>query len=218
MMKFWHQLRTPLLAFTGSFVILVLARVVFASSTQTLSKTTINLPEKVPLSEWNSTSYTLEKPEEESLFKTPDQRYQYIQNDLTLNIEMRYLPGGNVERLVEKYQLSPSFPLVRQQENLGFYGLFVAEKRAYLSACINPKGISTFTRKQYSQNHSIYTLEWNRFIPWFLGQKQLRQRGCLWANLSIPLEDNSPEAAYQVLEKAWFSWYTWWSANFPSLN
>ncbi|MEB3280967.1 MAG: cyanoexosortase A system-associated protein [Lyngbya sp.] len=214
----WHQLRTPLLAFTGSLVILVLARVVFASSTQTLSETTINLPETVPLSEWKAASYPLEKLKEDSLFKSPDQRYQYIQNDIPLNIEMRYISVGDVERFVEKYQLPSSLPLVRQQDEVGFYGLFVAQERAYLSACINPKGISTFTRKQYRQNQSVSTLEWNRLLPWFLGQKQLRQRGCLWANLSIPLEDSSPEAAYQVLEKAWFSWYGWWSTNFPRLN
>ena len=217
-MKFWHQLRTPLLAFTGSFVILVLARVVFASSTQTLSKVTINLPESVPLSEWHIASPTRTKIEKEFLFKPPDQRYQYVQNNIELNIEMRYIKGGDVDKMVEKYQLSPLLPLIRQQDKVGFYGLFVTQDQAYLSACINPKGISTFTRKQYRQNQSIYTLEWNRLIPWFFGQQQLRQRGCLWANLSIPLEDSSPEAAYQVLEKAWFSWYTWWSANFPSLN
>lgn len=217
-MKFWPQLRTPLLAFTGSLVIFVLGRVVFASSTQTLNKTTINLPETVPLSEWQAANFTLEKLEEESPLKSPDRRYQYIQKDVPLNIEMRYITSGDVEKLVEKYQLPPSLPLVRQEDRVGFYGLFIDQNRAYLSACINPKGISTFTRKQYRQNHSINTLEWDRLLPWFLGQKQLRQRGCLWANLSIPLEDSSPEAAYQVLEKAWFSWYTWWSANFPNFN
>ncbi len=217
-MKLWYQLRTPLLALTGSIVILVLARVVLASSTQTLSQTTINLPEAVPLPAWKEVSDPLIKIEAESPFQKPDEQYQYIQNDISLNIEMRYISGGDVKWFAQKYQLPPSFPLMRQQDQVGFYGLFVTQDRAYLSACINPKGISTFTQKQYQQNHSASSLEWDRLLAWFLGKKQLKQRGCLWAHLSIPLEDYSPETAYQVLEEAWFSWYSWWSTNFPSLN
>lgn len=217
-MKFWHQLRTPLLAFTGSFAILVLARVVLASSTATLSQTTVNLPESVPLPKWQAVSEPLKNIEEKSLFRKPDQQYQYIQNNIPLNIEMRYLSGGDVARLVEDYQLPPSFPLVRQQDKVGFYGLFVHQNRAYLSACINPQGISTFTRKQYGQNQSTSGVEWNRVLPWFLGQQQLKQRGCLWAHLSTPLKNYSPETAYSVLEEAWFSWYSWWSDNYPRLN
>lgn len=218
-MKLWHQLRTPLLAFTGSLVILVLGRVVFASSTATLNQTSINLPETVPLSEWQAISKEQINLDEESPFKRPpDEEYQYIQNNIPLNIEMRYISSGDVERLVEDYQLPPSLPLVRQQDNIGFYGLFVHQDRAYLSACINSQGISTFTRKQYGQNRSTSGLEWDRVLPWFLGQQQLRQRGCLWSHLSIPLEESSPETAYSVLEEAWFSWYSWWSDNYPRLN
>ncbi len=217
-MKIWHQLRTPFLAFTGSFVVLVLARVVFGSSPQTLSKTTVILPETVPLAGWKIAPSNIPKFNLKSFLKIPEQRYKYIQNNIQLHIEMRYLSQGDVERNIEKYQLPPGFPLIHQQEQVGFYALFTDQERAYLSACINPKGISTLTRKQYRQNHSINTIEWNRLIPWFIGQKQLRQRGCLWANLSISLEENSPEYTYPVLEKAWLTWHAWWSANFPTLN
>jgi cyanosortase A-associated protein len=48
-----------------------------------------------------------------------------------------------------------------------------------------------------------------------LGQEGLKDRRCLWAHLSVPLKNSSPEAAYQVLEKAWFSWYQWWQPRFP---
>ncbi|MCP6760482.1 MAG: cyanoexosortase A system-associated protein [Fischerella sp. CENA71] len=140
--------------------------------------------------------------------------YQYMHKDLPLDIEMRYVKIGDVNQLIRKYTKISSSAVVRQKEGIGYYGLGFEEQKAYLSACINLYGNSTFTNTQFDQNQQQRKQPWQRLLPWLLGREQLREHNpCLWAHLSVPLKNSSPEAAYQVLETAWFSWYQYWHSN-----
>lgn len=139
-----------------------------------------------------------------------------------LNIEMRYEveTDGDVKQFIKnntaiQFLLDQPLLVVRQQEGVGFYGVFVYQKRAYLDACINSRGGSTFTKEQFSYNRIQYDVQLNRLLPWLLGLQPLRDKRCLWTHLSIPLNQSSPEQAYLILENAWFSWYKWWSSRFP---
>lgn len=213
-MKINQKLRIPLLAFTFSSVVLVLGKVIFLPITENSAATPFNFPEQVPLSEWKlKASDSLPKPTQENEELISQKRYQYIQKDLPLDIEMRYVKAVDVKSLIKNYTQISSAAVVRQQKGVGYYGVGVDKQRAYLSACINSQGGSTFTFSQFTENQAQQRSE--RFLPWLLGQQPIEDKRCLWAHLSVPLKDSSPEASYKILENTWFSWYQWWQPRFP---
>jgi len=75
---------------------------------------------------------------------------------------------------------------------------------AYLNACINSRGGSTFTKEQFNYNRIHRDTQFNRLLAWLLIQQPLRDKRCLWTHLSIPLNRSSPESAYVILENACF--------------
>ncbi len=228
-MSFWKQLRVPLLIFTFVNVLLVFGRSILDPAVGKRTITPFVFPSVVPLPQWQLLeghpleNHTVERPPFGKVVLSGRQ-YHYIQNGLPLDIEMRYEVGkeADVKQLTKEntaIQFSVAQPLivVRQRAGLGFYGLFVYQKRAYLDACINSRGGSTFTKEQFRSNRIHYDLQLNRLIPWLLGQQELRDQRCLWTHLSIPLNQSSPESSYHILENAWFSWYEWWRPRFPKL-
>lgn len=210
--------RPLLLAVTFSSVFLVLGKIVLSPYAGSRTVTSFVFPPVVPLSGWQSLpSHALSDRSSNHLNYISGRQYQYTQKDLPLNIEMRYVVNttGDVKDFLKTYTFIPSSPVLRQQEGIGFYGLFAYQGKAYLSSCVNPRGGSTVTARQFKQNRNTYDLPSERLLPWFLGQTNLKDERCLWANLSIPLRNSSPESAYQFLEKAWSSWYQWWHPRFP---
>lgn len=228
-MNLWKQLRIPLLAFTFANVLLVFGRSVLDPSIGKRTLTPFVFPPVIPLPQWQLVESQPLKGETIELLAfgkvvLPGREYRYVQKELPLNIKMGYEleADGNFKRFIKNYtdiKFSPNQPLpdVRQHKQLGFYGLFVYQKRAYLNACINSRGGSTFTTEQFNYNRSHYDAQFNRILAWLLVQQPLRDRRCLWTHLSIPLNRSSPEAAYVILENAWESWYEWWRPRFPKL-
>ena len=178
--------------------------------------TAFTFPQEVPLPQWQFTiSRPLAQPTKKIYQVIAQKHYQYLNKNLVLDIEMRYLKDGDVVQLLRDFNFISSPAVVRQQQGVGYYGLGVEKQRAYLSACINPQGGSTFTNQQFNLNLYIHAIQPKRLLSWILSHKQLQDNRCLWAHLSVPLKNSAPEAAYQVLEKAWFSWYRWWEPRFP---
>lgn len=217
-MSCWKNLRIPLLAVTLSGVLLVLGKSILYPAVSSRTVTPFVFPSAVSLLEWQPLP---SHPLVDQTAKHPNylsgRHYQYIQNNLPLNIEMRYVvdTAGDVKDFIKTYTSIPSSPVLRQQEGIGFYSLFIYQGKAYLSTCINPHGGSTVTARQFKQNRNTYDLQLGRLLPWLLGQENLKDERCLWTHLSIPLRDSSPEPAYLLLESAWFSWYQWWRPRFP---
>ncbi len=217
-MIIWKEFRLPLLALTFSSVFLVLGKVVLFPNAEKSTLATVVFPETVPLSQWQlNTKYSQPTLTKEHSNLIAQKHYQYIQKDLSLDIEMRYVTIFDVSKLIKEYTSISSSPLVRQQDKVGYYGLGVDKGRAYLSACINLQGNSTFTDQRFRQSNSLYNRRWERLLPWLLGKKPIEDRGCLWAHLSIPVQNSTPEAAYKKLENVWFSWHQWWQPRFPKL-
>ncbi|NEO99884.1 MAG: cyanoexosortase A system-associated protein [Symploca sp. SIO2E9] len=212
------RLRIPFLTITCSGVLLVLGKLIVAPNSNEYTAKPFVLPSEVPLTQWQSLpSQSLFTPIVWQPNLMTSRNYQYQQKDLSLDIEMRYLvpTSGNVKTLLQTYTAIPASTEIRHQEEVGFYYLLVDEQRAYLSSCINPRGKTTVTPQQFTENGNRHDLRLNRLLPWLMGEVQLRDRRCLWTNLSIPVEDTSPSEAYQILEKAWFSWYQSWQPRFP---
>ena len=216
----WKQLRIPLLVITCVNVLFVVGRTILDPNIGKRTFTPFVFPQEVPLPQWRLVESRPLKGRtiESSTFGKlvlPGRQYRYIQNELHLDIDMRYEVEKSQTPI--KFFLDQPSLLVRQHPQLGFYGLFVYENRAYLDACINSRGGSTFTIEQFSDNRAQYDRQFNRLLAWFFVQQPLNDRRCLWAHLSIPLNQSSPNSAYVILEKTWFSWYQWWRPRFPKL-
>ena len=226
-MNLWQPIRIPFLAVTLSGSLLVLGQGILAPPSVSTSDLELTaFPAAVPLEGWQllgsfppeekvKTPEKVKPPEEvEPAKSAPEQgrNYRYTRNGKLLEVEMRHLGSGSkvLEALEVGYQVQPSAVEVRWQEGTGYYGLFSAKQRIHLGACINPRGNSTFTAAQHQQNKMLYDVRLERLLPWLMGQERLIDLRCRWADLSIPLESSTPEAAYQVLEEAWVSWHQWW--------
>lgn len=217
-MSFSKQLRMPLLVITNAFVILVLGKIVLAPSSL---KDTL-FPPTVPLPKWQLIESIETKPISGKPWILPERHYRYTQNQLLLDIYMRYVDpsNGDVKQLIDKHtsiQFSAAQPTlsILQKAGVGFYGVYVYQERAYLDACVNALGGSTFTAEQFSSNRKRHELQFNRLLAFLLTDTRLREGRCFWSHLSIPLNDASTEAAYHNLETIWFYWYKLWSSRLP---
>lgn len=229
-----EKIRISLLAVICGSVFFALGKTVLypvVSSSRIANSTVTPLIPTVPLPEWQASSSRpvqvpssrLADPADNKPKLLSARQYQYIQNNLSLDIEMQYVvnsSGKFTTSFIKNY--SPIEPSLKQlslvsryRAGIGFYNLFAYRERAYLSACINPRGGSTVNRPQFMQNRFIYDMRLERLIPWLQGQQPLHDRRCLWAYLSIPFQNSSPQDAYRVLETVWFPWYQWWYPRFP---
>lgn len=217
-MLFWRNLRIPFLAFSFSGVMMVLGKSILYPAVSSSVVAPFAFPTTVALPGWQSLpSHPLRDINAQYPNYLSGRQYQYIQDELNLEIEMRYLVNsvGDIDELPNSHKYNSLSPQLRQKKGIGFYEVFTDREKAYLRSCINPYGGSTVNDKQFKQNRNTYDLQSNRLIPWLLGIKKLKDERCLWAYLSIPLKRSSHEAAYQHLENVWVSWYGWWQPRFP---
>jgi len=227
-MSWWKQLRLPLLMLTFANVVFVLGQSILDPNIGKRRFTTFEFPAAVPLPSWQlvATQPLANQIVEQPSIGTvvfPGRQYRYRYQGQPLEINMRYEleTDGDVQQSTTKntaIQFLPNQPtVVMRQQASGFYGLFVYQQRAYLNACINPRGGTTMTPGQFDTNRMRYDLQLPRLVPWLLGQQGLRDNRCLWTQLSVPLQQSSPQVAFSILEQAWFDWHQWWQPRFPHL-
>ncbi|MDJ0597671.1 MAG: cyanoexosortase A system-associated protein [Crocosphaera sp.] len=180
-------------------------------------------PKKVSLNNWqlvesNPIKIKPKQKQKGSIYKSGT-NYIYEQNNRLLDIKMYYIvrTHGEVDKFIkEQYLPEQEFLLkTNKQAKTGFYLTFTHQKTAYLTACINPRGGSTVTRQQFDKNRKLYDPKLHRLFPVILGKEDWKDFRCLWTYLSLPIENSSPEKAYQTLETAWISWYQFWHSRFP---
>jgi cyanosortase A-associated protein len=222
----WEKYRIRILAVIFSSALLITGRIILLPIIDKEKFTAFDFPQQIPLAQWklNATN-PLSKPiyEVEPLIALTN--YQYLPKDIQkeqpLNIDMRYFVGStshtDVAGLVKGFYKTSSPPTQRYREAIGYYGIGIDQQQqtAYLSGCINPRGSSTFSMIQFTKNRYLHDVSPNRLLRTALGQDLLLDKRCLWAHLSIPLKNSSPETAYKVLENAWIDWYNWWQVNYP---
>ena len=216
------KIRLFLLATTFSSILVVLGKSIFYPQTQNTSVAPFTFPETVPLPNWdlatsNSANIQLAKQPADISGETIAQKhYRYIQNGVSLDIEMRYLvnTNANLKGFIANRTGQLSLAL-REKKQIGFYSLFLHQGKAHLISCINPRGRSTVTTDQFKRNGYVSDLRWDRIAIWLTSSAEFRDKRCLWTHLSVPLKNTSAEKAYQTLETAWFTWYDWWRRHFP---
>lgn len=187
-----------------------------------------NFPDRIPLNSWqlvkteSIVDSKSEKDKQEEIV-TSGKNYTYSKDHLSLEVEMLYLVGtrGNVPSVLKNKVAIPAEVLKKAEtqklEEVGFYTLFHHRDRAYLSSCINSRGETTVNQKQFSQNRYAHDLKYSLVLPWLFGQDSIRDRRCLFTNLSISVENLPPETAYKILQEVWKNWYSWWQPRFPTL-
>ena len=187
-----------------------------------------SFPKSIPLKSWQlikteSVSHRQPEKNKQKELIASGKSYFYSKNNFSLEVEMLYLVGtrGNVHSLLENEVAIPANLLKRADthklEDIGFYTTFSDKNRAYLSSCINPRGSTTVTQKQFSQNRYKHDFKYTLLLAWLFGKGTIRDRRCLLTNLSIPLENLQPEIANKVLQEVWQDWYSWWQPRFPNL-
>ncbi len=172
-----------------------------------------------------TTSATVERSPtlitKKQIFQASNQ-YQSFQDGRAIDLETNYIVDttGNVETYLQNYtSLAPKIiknKTIKQIEGIGYHALFVKSDRAYLTSCISPRSPSSITQRQFSQYRYQNDLKPQVVWHWLQGKASIRDRRCLWINLSTPLNTNL-QTAYQSLETTWQEVYRWWLPNFPSL-
>ena len=150
------------------------------------------------------------------------QKYRYVRKKSNVGLEIRYLSNtrGDVVSYLHRYtEITPEALhkfKISQFKGIGHHILFHDRDWAYLSSCISPRSLSSVNPKQFSQYRYQNDLTLKVAWEWLLGKASIRDRRCLWINLSTPLVAN-PQNAYDILESTWKEIYQWWLPNFPSL-
>jgi cyanosortase A-associated protein len=230
----WTQIRLLLLAFNLLTAGFVLGKSLLDPRVGQL--TPFEFSPDVPLAQWQPVESKRLKPLPEpdiegSMFKVGRQ-YQYRQRDRQLEIEMRYVihTQGEVDKFIKdrlrKAEKNANQTINNSQKiegmigyktGVGYYLLLADRERAYLSACINPRGESTVNREQYQYNQDIYDTVLSRLLPSIFGREKWRDDRCLWTYMSVPLARSTPNETYQLLEAVWLEWHQWWKPQFPKL-
>ncbi|MBD1911488.1 MULTISPECIES: cyanoexosortase A system-associated protein [unclassified Leptolyngbya] len=216
------SLRASWLALLCGGVLITLAKVLWLMPTRMIAAPTV-FADAIELPNWRSQPpQSLPIPENKANELRAVALYRYHQGDRQLDIEMRYLEKSDtsVRNLILQYgKVTPTIPFestIRQNE-AGYYSLFAEGDTAYLSSCINPKGGTTVTSAQFTQNRYTYDLRLDRAIPIVLGQVSLQDSRCLWTYMTLAIAPNaSAEATYPVLEASWERWQTQWQSRFPN--
>ena len=160
------------------------------------------------------------------------QKYQYIQDNQKISLDISYLVGtrGDVDTYLQQYtDIEPKTiqaKKVKHIDGVGYHALFTSSdrqgdsesNRAYLSSCISPRSLSNVTQKQFSQFRYQNDLQLQVGLDWLQGKASIRDRRCLWILLSTPIMQSDPKIEYQVLENTWQDLYQWWLPNFPRLK
>ena len=234
-MSFESKLRNGFLATISVGIALVTFYAIANPNVGNRQVADFDFPDEIPLTNWQQISSkpltVLEKPNDNGEFIKSAKRYSYRKEDLNLVLEIRYLVGtrGNIFSLLKKYFENSGITITRQQvkqsPRIGSYLLVEAEnnnqKKAdiiYLSSCLTSFGNSIAEQKEFSAVLNQVRLTPKLFWNWLWGKDSIRDRRCLWVNLSISTEDSELSNNYENLEQVWRELNHWWKPRFPKLN
>ena len=206
-----------------AIVVLVLGKLIILPTKASKSRITpLVFPTHIPLQKWQQTETKAlsGRTIPDSKYFIGDnlggQSYSYIHQDRALEIKARYLvnTNGDLKSYVKQYTGAIA-PFLREQEQIGSYVIYPYKDAVYLTACINPYGETSVTSDRFRHNSLRHSLNLIRIWRWLTSQNGVIDSRCLWVYLSMPLDNNSPEAVYPLLEAAWFDYYQWWAQNYP---
>ncbi|WP_271253905.1 cyanoexosortase A system-associated protein [Pseudanabaena sp. Chao 1811] len=221
-LKFLKNIKTSCLviACTSSFVAISIC--LFNLNLKTRSK--LQLPNQISLANWQ---FKESKILNISLDNdaTSAQQYLYVSSSRNvLRVDAIYTNGTvSISKSLEMIGVKSSNNnlSMRYLDKVGYYALFSDKERAYLSSCINSRGMTTATEEQFINNRPL-EMTWSHISAYLMGTSDLFDDRCLFTTISIPIEKNdlgqnssSLDKKYQTLEKVWINWHLYWKDNFP---
>lgn len=216
------SLRVSWLALLGGGVLLTLIKVLWFMPARTAIAIPTVFADAIELPDWQAQPpQALPVPENKAHELRAVALYRYSQGDRQLEVEMRYLEKSDtsIRNLMLQYgKVTPTVPFdsTIRQNKAGYYSLFAEGDTAYLSSCINPKGETTVTSAQFTENRYTYDLRLDRAIPIVLGQVSLQDSRCLWTHMALAIAPStSAETTFPALEASWNHWQTLWQGRFP---
>ncbi|MBR8832133.1 MAG: hypothetical protein N5P05_002420 [Chroococcopsis gigantea SAG 12.99] len=221
----WQIFRIGLIALCISGVMGVLAKNLLLhepDSRTAKAKKEYKFPDTINLKNWEMVKSLSIPPKKKS--QPFGHLYEYRRGDKELQIQTRYevATEGNTSRLLMVYDSIPPATSVineKYQSGIGYYGSFEYKNKTYITACINPKGETTVTQKQFVNNRYWHTSSVPRFLGWLAGQNDLFDGRCLWTSLSMPVNTFAPPEELkkdrELVEAAWLEWAKWWKQNYP---
>ncbi len=148
------------------------------------------------------------------------QIYHYQKAGQSLTVNFYYIPSslGDIQAYYEQFSDLPNLPkLIKPVEKVNSQGYnfrFSDSLNHYLTACINSQGKSTVTISQFAAHFYRPYLNPSQWLNILNGKQTLRDRRCIWGQLSLAKAD----ASNTELETAWQALLSYWHSNFPRLK
>ncbi|MBW4442698.1 MAG: cyanoexosortase A system-associated protein [Plectolyngbya sp. WJT66-NPBG17] len=224
-MKTWEKVRNFWLATAFVSSSLVLLKLAVTPAQKPLPPS-YPFPASVPLSRWQfvqATPIGLQKLYTPSLATSIDdltiagQSYRYLRNGKPLEIEMRYFRDySSVSDILKESTIrNDRINFTPARSSVGAHATYQRSNRLFITACIPTTRETTITTGEFRSAQNRPDALIARSLPWFLGQKRLRDLRCLWTRISTPIDPASPSTTQQELEQAWIEWVQWWNNNYP---
>ncbi len=230
--KLWVTVWRFLLLASFSSIGLALGTVILRPAATQAKSETFSFPPQVTLSGWQLVGT---EPMEGEGPQQQGQRYRYVQNEHSLDVELWYGRNGNAcKRLFQQGDPSASaLPLQSGQAGLntaqsaqmqntqaqnalvyetddGSYEYFSQSGVTYLQAVIDSRGGSVVTLDQFIQNRYRYFLRPQPMLRWLMGKETITGgHDCLSAELSLPVRSAAAGDSRPILELAWQNLSRW---------
>ncbi|WP_193962009.1 archaeosortase/exosortase family protein [Dolichospermum sp. LEGE 00246] len=203
---------------------------------------TYSFPQQIPLPGWQLTSsepVSIPQKEQNLPQQTRDmeadqmeagsrddilsgQIYHYRKTGQDLTVNFYYIPSssslGNIQYYYNSLAFLPDLPkLIEPLEKInpkGYHLQFSSGGKNYLTACINSMGKSTATVSQFIAYFYRPYLNPSQWLNLFNGKQTLRDKRCVWGQLSLSKADGSDAE----LEAVWQTLLSYWQGNFPKLK
>lgn len=220
-----NSARIGLLALTFLAITLTFGRTLILTkpTAPSINNRAIELPNTIALSGWQTIdSQRITIPNLKDQDAIPNRRYRYLKDGTPIEVTVYHFASSNgdvkptLQSLTDYLKSKAQLELdIRHKSQVGYYGVFVEQQQAHLSSCINGRGESTFTHLQFQRNRNLDVFSERPFL-WLAGLSELRDTRCLLVHFQTPIQNKSPEQAYQLLEQAWTEWYQWWQPRLQS--
>jgi cyanoexosortase A len=185
-------------------------------------------PQQIPLPGWQFTaSEPLSLPQKTTDMEADKRKdvlagqiYHYQKAGQSLTVNFYYIPIslGDIQSEYEQFSYLPDLPkLIKPLEKVnpkGYHLQFSSEQNHYLTACINSMGKSTVTASQFIAYFYRPYLNPSQWLNLFNGKQTLRDKRCVWGQLSLAKSDGSDAE----LEAVWQTLLSYWQGNFPKLK
>ncbi|MGI0493973.1 cyanoexosortase A system-associated protein [Alkalinema pantanalense CENA528] len=124
-------------------------------------------------------------------------QYDYTYQQKLLSVELRYVVDteGDLGKLMAEQMGLPKEinDTAKMLVNAtGTYRLFTYQQRAYMSTCLTPTGRAVINKTQFQKQQYLHLLEPRVWGRWAIGQGNLLEQRCIWAQISMPVQQVKP--------------------------